>query len=187
MAAGGSSRLGRPKQLLPYKDSTLLRHLTQQAVASDATHVRVLVGAERALLADHLHDLGVTIVENEHWTAGLSASIKAGLDTVPQSADGVILMLCDMPSVTTAHLNALIRTQQERSKGIVASRYQRTPGVPALFVRRYFGDLQNLRGDGGAKVVLLLRAEDVALVDLPGGEIDIDTEEDVTRYLLHPT
>ncbi|MEK6649673.1 MAG: nucleotidyltransferase family protein [Bacteroidota bacterium] len=183
LAAGASARLGRPKQLLPFHGSTLVRYLAEQALASNAHHVRVVVGAHQDIVRDQLSDLIVTVVEHKHWTGGLSTSILAGLATLPSTADGVILMLGDQPRVTADHLNALIEKQHESGKGLVASRYQNSPGVPALFTRRYFPDLMNLRGDTDAKVVLLLRAEDVALVDLPGGEVDIDTDDDWRRLM----
>lgn len=183
LAAGASARLGRPKQLLPFHGSTLVRYLAEQALASNAHHVRVVVGAHQDVVRDQLSDLIVTVVEHKHWSGGLSTSIQAGLATLPEIADSVILMLGDQPRVTADHLTALIEKQHESGKGLVASRYQQTPGVPALFTRRYFRDLLNLRGDAGAKTVLLLRAEDVALVDLPGGEVDIDTEADWRRLM----
>ncbi|HAV24292.1 MAG: hypothetical protein A2X67_06100 [Ignavibacteria bacterium GWA2_55_11] len=186
LAAGASSRLGRPKQLLPFSGTTLVRHLAQQALAADAANVRVIVGAHRELVEDQMRDLGVTVVENVHWSNGLCSSIHTGLNSLPSSADGVIIMLCDMPHVTTLHLNAMINAHKTTAKGIVASRYASTPGVPTLFTRRYFRDIFNLRGDAGAKSVLLLRAEDMVLIDLPGGNVDIDTEEDIRQHLLAP-
>lgn len=181
LAAGASARLGRPKQLLPFRGTTLLRYLTEQAIASDAHHVRVVVGAHQELIRDQVADLIVTVVDHPHWSGGLSTSIHAGLASLPAGVDSVILMLGDQPRVTSEHLNALIARQRATKKGLVASRYQQMPGVPALFTRRYFSDLANLRGDAGAKTVLLLRSNDVAYVDLPGGEIDIDTEDDWRR------
>lgn len=183
LAAGASSRLGRPKQLLPFHGSSLIRYLAEQALASDANHVRVVLGAHHDLVHDQISDLIVTVVEHKHWSGGLSTSIQAGLATIPENVDSVILMVGDQPRVTSDHLNALINAQHETKKGLVASRYKGMPGVPALFTRRYFTDLANLRGDAGAKTVLLLRANDMALVDLPGGEIDVDTEDDWRKLL----
>jgi molybdenum cofactor cytidylyltransferase len=181
LAAGASTRLGRPKQLLPFRGTTLLRHLAEQALASDAHHVRIVIGAHHELIRDQVADLIVTVVEHQHWSGGLSTSIQAGLESLPNDIDSVILMLGDQPRVTSDHLNALIQRQHATKKGLIASRYQQMPGAPALFSRRYFGDLLNLRGDAGAKTVLLLRVDDVAYVDLPGGEFDIDTEDDWKR------
>ncbi|MCU0453620.1 MAG: nucleotidyltransferase family protein [Bacteroidetes bacterium] len=181
LAAGASARLGRPKQLLPYRGSTLLRYLTEQAIASNANHVRVVLGAHPQLIRDQVADLIVTVIDHQHWSGGLSTSIQAGVASLPKDVDSVILMLGDQPRVSSEHLNALIDEQHRTKKGLVASRYHQMPGVPALFSRRHFGDLMNLRGDDGAKTVLLLRADDTAYVDLAGGEIDIDTEEDWRR------
>lgn len=181
LAAGASSRLGRPKQLLPFHGSTLLRFLAEQAIASNANHVRVVVGAHHRLIRDQVADLIVTVIDHQHWSGGLSTSLQSGVASLPKEVDSIIVMLSDQPRVTCDHLNALIDEQHRTKKGLVASRYQQMPGAPALFTRRYFGDLMNLRGDAGAKTVLLLRADDTAYVDLPGGEIDIDTEEDWKR------
>jgi molybdenum cofactor cytidylyltransferase len=181
LAAGASARLGRPKQLLPFRGTTLLRYVAEQAIASNANHVRVVIGAHHEVIRDQVSDLIVTVVDHQHWTGGLSTSIQAGLATVPSDVDSVILMLGDQPRVTSDHLNALIEAQHATKKGLVASRYLRMPGAPALITRKYFGDIANLRGDAGAKTVLLLRGDDTAYVDLPGGEFDIDTEEDWKR------
>ena len=179
MAAGGSSRLGRPKQLLPFRDTTLLQHLTQEAVRSAAAAVHVVVGVARTMVTEHLSGSDVTIVPNDRWSGGLSTSIQAGLRSIPDSTEGIIIMLCDMPHVTSDHLTALIERQGAGRKGIIASRYGDSPGVPALFMRPYFGELRNLQGDMGAKSIVLRHGGDADYVDLPGGEVDIDTKEDV--------
>ncbi len=181
LAAGPSARFGRPKQLLPYHGSTLLRYLAEQAIASNARHVRVVLGAHADVIRDQVSGLIVTVVDHQHWSGGLSTSIQAGLATVPNDVDSVIFMLADQPRVSSDHLNTLIDTQRTRRKGLVATRVKGMPGAPALFTRRYFQDIGNLRGDAGAEVVMLLRVEDTAYVDFPAAGIDVDTEDDWKR------
>lgn len=181
LAAGPSTRLGRPKQLLPFRGSTMLRHLAGEAIASNARQVHVVIGAEQRLVRDQVADLIVSIVEHQHWSGGINTSIQAGLAAVGPDADSVVIMLGDQPHVTSDHLNLLIDTQHSSGRGVIATRIRQLPGTPTLFTRPYFPDLSNLRGDDGIAPVLLLRGGDSALVDLAGGDVDIDTDDDWRR------
>ena len=185
LAAGASTRLGRPKQLVPFCGTTLLRYLIREAAGSHASYVGVVVGAHRTAIEPDVDGLGVTVLYNAEWQEGLSSSIRVGVQSLPEETAAVILMLADMPAVTVRHLNELLRTHIELGKPIVASRYKDRPGAPVLFTRRFFADLRNLTGDAGAQSLIFRHTDDTAYVELPGGDIDIDTEDDVRTH-LHP-
>lgn len=190
LAAGGSSRLGRPKQLLGYRDTTLIGHLADEAVGAGLVPVVVVSGAVD--LADALAGRPVEIVENLRWAEGMGSSIVAGVsavmgaevsgdDFMGPEVDSVIIAACDQPQVTRELFRQLIAAWGDSGKGIVACRYSGTMGIPVLFDHRYFQALLGLAGDEGAKKILLSHGDDLALVPFAEGAVDIDTEGDYAR------
>lgn len=185
LAAGGSQRLGRPKQLLTYRGKTLIQHSISVAQQSHATHIIVLLGDGFDYISKEIPgDRKLRIVHNKNWTEGVGSSIRVGISTllkVDHAVDNAILMVCDQPYISASLLNELIERQQQTGKHIVASKYDETLGTPALFEKRYFKDLSTIAGDQGAKKIILGHAEDCASVPFPMGNIDIDTPEDLKR------
>lgn len=178
LAAGGSKRLGRPKQLLKFGSTSLIRKLADEALASRAGDVIVVVGAEAQLMSTELKDLDLTIVENRNWESGLSSSIKTGLNAVSIESDGALLMLCDQPYVGRYLLDQIVERFQSKKTAVVACEYGQTVGIPALFPRDLFPELMRLRGDVGAKSLILKHKERLEKVSFPKGTIDIDTPDD---------
>ena len=184
LAAGDSSRLGRPKQLLPFGGKTLLAHIVDEALEATLEPVVVVTGAYAAEVGDPLKDRPVAIVHNPRWEEGMASSIVAGLTellSVQPHSRGVIVAVCDQPHLSAKLLGELAEQFEVSGKGLVASLYLNTLGTPVLFGSAYFGVLLHLSGAEGAKKLLKAYPDDVATVDFPGGEIDIDTEEDVNR------
>ncbi|HEV7732058.1 MAG TPA: nucleotidyltransferase family protein [Candidatus Binatia bacterium] len=184
LAAGGSSRMGQPKQLLPYRGTSLLRHAATEAVASRCRPVTVVLGHAAERLAPEIADLPVRTVVNRVWTTGMASSIRTGIETVldvDPGAEAAVLMLCDQPLVSAPLLDALVNTWRSTGRSIVASDYGGGLGVPAIFARCWFDDLRCLRGDVGAKAMLRTHAAHVALVPFPGGAIDVDSPADHAR------
>ena len=131
-----------------------------------------------------LAGLPVSIIEHPNWSNGLGSSIAVGVKhavTITANLDAVILLSCDQPFVNAATLRQLIQLHLENGKTIVASAYAETLGIPALFDRSCFGDLLQLRGDSGAKGIILARRHDVAPFDFPAAAIDIDTTADYEK------
>jgi len=184
LAAGGSSRLGHPKQLLPYQGRTLLRHAAETAFASRCRPVVVVLGAQAARLRAEMAGLEVLIAENPDWEQGMGSSIRAGLGSLEASAPGlagVVLMLCDQPLITAGALDALVQSHLDTNAPLVASEYGGTRGVPAFFSRALFPDLRALKGEQGAKAVLAAHAPEAVALPLPAGIWDVDTESDYER------
>ncbi len=127
----------------------LLRHLAEQALATNHS-VTIVLGASKDVIRPAVADLAVQILQNDGWQEGMSCSIRLAANTI--TTDALLLMVCDQPHVTTAHLNALIEARNDSS--IVASAYADTLGVPALFDRSMFGELAALGGQQGAKAVI---------------------------------
>jgi CTP:molybdopterin cytidylyltransferase MocA len=175
LAAGGSSRLGRPKQLVQVEGRTLVRRAAEACVASLARRTHVVVGAHAEAVAAALAGLDVAIVANPRWSEGVSTSIRAGV-AAAGDADGVVLVLADQPHLRAETLDALVRAIVGPAS-LAASRYAGGRGAPAAFGRDHFAALAALRGDRGAKE--LMAGADVVEVPFPEGAADVDTEEDL--------
>ena len=188
LAAGSSSRLGQPKQLLMRGGETMIECVIRLAAESGATPVLAVLGAHYELIcqAVPLHKPGGAIpVINDRWSRGISTSIHAGLhalEAISPTAAGVMILGCDQPRLTAGHLRALLASFSEQAKpAIVASAYAGTLGVPAIFPREVFAELRALRGDKGARALLLKPRCPLIAVDFPGGEIDIDLPADLAQ------
>ncbi|NOK10675.1 nucleotidyltransferase family protein [Corallococcus exercitus] len=180
LAAGGSSRLGQPKQLLRHEGTSLVRRAARSAL--DASPVVVVVlGARRDDVASELDGLTVRCVDNADWALGQGSSLHAGLRALPPDVDGAVLMLCDQLRVDAAHLRSIISTFERTHAPIVASAYAGTRGVPALFSRALFPELEALPPTDGARGLIARDPSRVVEVPLPGGEEDVDTAEDALR------
>jgi molybdenum cofactor cytidylyltransferase len=181
LAAGLSGRLGSPKQLLPYKNKTLLQYLIDEAKATSAASIIVVFGANAAAIQTVLQTETIHITINDDWNEGMASSIRCGINELQKinpAIDAAILMVCDQPFVTAALLNNLITKHQQTNKLIVTSSYDSTTGPPALFHKSIFPELLQLKGDLGARSIVMKYANEVVTVSFPKGNIDIDTVAD---------
>lgn len=112
------------------------------------------------------------VVMNDAWDEGMGSSVRAGIGELPPNVDGCVIVTCDQPAVTAEHLRALMASGE-----VMASAYTGRRGVPAYFPRTIFEELKKLRGDGGARELL----KDAKALQLAGGELDVDTPEDLKR------
>ncbi|HET6976466.1 MAG TPA: nucleotidyltransferase family protein [Pyrinomonadaceae bacterium] len=182
LAAGGSTRLGSPKQLLPFGGQTLIRRAAATAVASNCDQVVVVIGNQPQEMRRELEGMPVSIVENSDWESGMSTSIRIGLAEVSDN-DATLIMLCDQPFVTAAVLDNLIETYHKTGMPIVASDYGPIRGVPALFAKELYPELSSLAADEGARRIIARHPELVATIAFADGVIDVDTAEDHRRLV----
>lgn len=184
LAAGSSSRLGRPKQLINYQGKTLIQNAIEAAQYSAADDLVVVLGSNSELIQTGIESKEVPVLVHTHWEEGMSSSMQCGLRYLLETSqvEQVILMLCDQPYVTQELLDQLMNGKKSSGNGIVASSYAGTVGVPALFDQDYFPELLVLKGTEGAKKVILNHQADTLLVGFPLGAIDLDTEEDVQKF-----
>jgi CTP:molybdopterin cytidylyltransferase MocA len=169
LAAGASTRLGEPKQLIVIGGETLLERAVRTAREAVCAPVVVVLGADAEWIRERC-DLGDgLVIVNLDWEEGMASSIRIGVAAV-HGADGVVLMTCDQPAVTAGHLRKLTATGE-----ITASAYAGRRGVPAYFPAAASPALMRLTGDAGARELL----RDAATVDLAGGELDVDTAVDL--------
>lgn len=186
LAAGNASRFGTAKQLLPFGEKTLLRHVVDEAVQTGAGRVVVVTGAHAEAVKASLENARIEIVFNKHWSEGQASGIVAGVGHLMTTLPGVqnfLLAVCDQPFVTASLFIQLLEKQKETGKNIVASTYAGTAGTPVLFTRKYVDDLLGLQGDKGAKKIVSAHPDDLATVDFPKGYLDIDTREDYEGFL----
>ena len=184
LAAGGSARFAKPKQLAIFRGETLVRRIVAVANEAECVPIVVVVGREAAQITSELAGLPVSIIEHPNWSKGLGSSIAVGLKhalRIVANLDAAILLTCDQPFVNATTLRQLIQLHLENRTTIVASAYAETLGIPALFGRSCFADLLQLRGDMGAKGVILARRNDVTPFDFPAAAIDIDTAADYEK------
>lgn len=187
LAAGGSRRLGRPKQLLPLAGEPVLRHVLRAALASGLAEVVVVLGHEADAIAAAVGDLGQRTVVNPDWADGQSTSVRAGLAAAGPAADAVLFLLGDQPDVGPTIIDALLAADRADpdQRPIAAAEYGGRIGNPVLFRRSLFPALAALTGDEGAR--RLLRADPAAVLRVPVGDgpppADIDTDADYQTLL----
>ncbi|WP_027386138.1 nucleotidyltransferase family protein [Chryseobacterium gregarium] len=183
LAAGNSSRLGQPKQLLDYQGKTLLGHTVEQALAV-SSKVIVVTGNENSGIEKETGSAGT--IQNEKWQEGMASSIHKGLNEMllayPETQN-ILITVCDQPNINASVFSELIEKRQSSAKGIIASHYSGTLGTPVLFSRSYFSDLFQLNGHEGAKKLLIKYRDDVGQVMFEKGSVDIDTPEDYQKLI----
>lgn len=187
LAAGAASRMQQAKMLLPFAKQTILSHILGEALAIEPDKLCLVTGCYHKEIRESLAEQAVPLVYNEFWQEGMAGSIRLGMATLLQGdpdLDAVILLVSDQPFISRQLLATMSAIGKATDKGIVAATYSGITGTPVLFKSNYFAQLQNLRGDSGAKSILKQYMEDVEVVDFPLGAADIDTPEDYENYCL---
>ena len=185
LAAGASSRLGQPKQLLPFGSQTLLGKMAEVALSARLGPVVAVLGAFYEKTAAALNGLDVEVVKNENWADGMGGSIARGVRHLEHrypETEALIIMLCDQPFVTPELLSQLVETQEKREAMIVASSYGGTIGPPVLFTSLLFGELASLKGKHGAKTIIRQIRDSLSTIPFDKGEMDLDSERDVEEW-----
>lgn len=185
LAAGASRRLGQPKQLLMHGGETLLARVVRLAKDAGAAPILIILGANSQLIRKTVAMTDAILVSNEEWEKGIATSIHAGINALGATAsnvDGALILTCDQPRLTTAHLRTLIdRFCAQDKPTIVASAYAGVLGIPAAFPRMAFANLLALKGDKGARSLLADPPCPLIAVAFTGGEVDIDQPEDLAQ------
>ena len=184
LAAGESSRFGRPKQLVQFRGKSLVRRVVDAAKDANCSAIVVVLGSKREQIERELKETDAIVAENKDWRRGIGSSIRVGVESAVNQApniEAILLLTCDQPSLKTNTIERLIATRKKTKKAIVASSYSETLGVPALFDRSCFQELLALDDETGAKVIILSNRERVAELLFPEGKIDIDTAADYKK------
>jgi len=181
LAAGASTRLGQPKQLLPIGGQPLLQRIINTAIEFNTDEVTLVLGAYSELILEKISTDLVQVVHNKKWKNGMGSSLSIGVKTAlqknPQLA-ALIFLLSDQPFVDTSLLHQLSETFQSTNKAIVATMYNDAPSVPALFSATFFDELLQLNNHQGARQLIRKAGEQLQTIPFPKGQFDIDTMED---------
>ena len=179
LAAGESKRMNGIKQLLPWKNTTLLGNAIEQAIQSKGNAVYVVLGANADRISPTIADYQVQTIENKNWKNGLGNSIACGVDFVTKnqgSYDAILITLADQPLLTADYYNLLIDNFVQNKAKIIASETNNSPSVPAIFDALYFEQLSQLNQDQGAKEILLSAEKEVYVVRTNANLMDVDTQ-----------
>lgn len=186
LAAGASSRMGRPKQLLEFEGETLLTLVAKMAYNSKLSPTVVVLGANEKLIKNSLNIPQLIIVTNENWREGIASSIVKGITFIKEKypeVDGIIIAVGDQPHISVDQFYQLLEAQNTTSLSIAACSYAGVIGTPALFHQSIFPELMNLKGDVGAKKIIENRIKEVVTINFDQGIIDIDTEKEYQDLL----
>ncbi len=189
LAAGGSRRLGRPKQLEPWGPTTLLGHVLDRVRQFPVDEVWVVIGASAELVLERVDLDGMGVVENPEWEEGIASSLRVGLDALTRlsKADAVLLVIGDQPEVDPAVVERLVEEYRRHRPQVVVPKYRYTWGNPVLVDRSLWPRLMSLEGDEGARKLFQAHPEwvrEVWFETLPPR--DVDTAADVEELRPRP-
>ena len=186
LAAGRSSRMGAPKQLLEIEGKTLLRRTTEMVLASDigAGRTSVVVGSHGDQCWRQVEDLPCHRISNHNWEDGLSTSVKESLLfwQAFKETHAALFVPCDLPFLSTQHINALLKAYQESGAPLVVSRFAEVLGSPGVFGQELWDEMLRLEGDEGARKIIRRHQDEAIAVEFEGGQFDLDTPQDVEAF-----
>jgi CTP:molybdopterin cytidylyltransferase MocA/xanthine/CO dehydrogenase XdhC/CoxF family maturation factor len=185
LAAGRSTRMGTNKLALPFKGKPLVRHAADAALAAGLDPVIVVTGHECETVRQALAGMPVHFVHNARYADGLSTSLQAGIRTVPSDRDGALVLLGDMPAITSQLIKRLVSAfEPAEGRAICVATADGARGHPVLWDRRFFSEMETLTGDAGAKGLMATHAE--LICEIPSGSdaplVDIDTPDALERH-----
>ena len=179
LAAGASRRFGSPKQLVRIDGRPMLHTVVSHAASLAGHAVSVVLGSGANELAPLLRHTPATVVVNRNWEEGMGSSLRTAMTRLPGAPAAVLVMLADQIAVSVDDLKRLVAAWRRNPEAIASATYGGTIGVPAVFPRRCFGALSELRGDQGARLLLKREWDTLARVPMPNAAIDIDVPEDL--------
>jgi molybdenum cofactor cytidylyltransferase len=179
LAAGASSRLGQPKQLVKLGGRPALHIVVSNAVSLAGNAVTVVLGAHARELTHLLAHSPASVIVNRHWEEGMASSLRFGMASLPPACEAVLVLLGDQVAVTADDLKRLASAWRGEPSFVAASVYDQQVGVPAIFPRLCFSELAELRGDRGARTILERNAYRLVRVPMSNAAVDLDTPEDL--------
>jgi molybdenum cofactor cytidylyltransferase len=180
LAAGESRRMGRPKLLLPWENSTVIAHVVSRYLTAHLSELLVVVGAEGENIRRALSSKPVLVVENPDFREGMGSSLRRGVEAAAADSEGYLIGLGDQPFITSEIIDQLITSFLKLRPGIAVCSHQGKFGHPVIFGRKFRRDLCALRGDVGGRKIISEHPVEVACIEVGSGAIflDIDTPAD---------
>jgi molybdenum cofactor cytidylyltransferase len=186
LAAGESKRMGRPKQMLAWQGKTLLRHVLESLINSDADEIILVLGHEAEAIRKSLPEFQIKIVTNPDYKEGMASSLRQGLLAMDPKSEAFLVLLADQPGIGPEIINHMIREfrQANPKRGIVRPVYHGLRGHPVLIGAQYLQEARQLQGDVGARQILIDHPEDILEIDVDQDAVlkDIDTPEEYRKY-----
>jgi len=188
LAAGESNRMGQPKQLMPFGQSTILERTIDNLLNSAASETIVVLGYREEDIRKTIAGKPVKIAINPDYQQGMSTSIIAGLKQVDKRAPAVLIALGDQPFVDSQTINSLVEAFIANNRGIIIPVYQGRGGNPVIFAIKYKGELLNLKGDVGGREIIKRHPDDAleVAVNCEGVLLDIDNMQNYTSITFNP-
>ena len=183
LAAGDSTRLGEPKQLMEWGGAPLVAHAIRTAMAAGLSPIVVVLGHAADTVSSAVRNMPVHLSMNWRWRAGMSTSVQTGLAALPPTVEAAVFLLCDQPLVTSEHLRLMVDRFRESSARIVYSSHKGQRSSPTLFDKSLFEELASVTGDQGGRALIQQYQKDAIAVEMadPGMAADIDTVDDYNR------
>jgi molybdenum cofactor cytidylyltransferase len=183
LAAGGSSRMGRPKQLLRVEGEALVTRMARRLIGLEPASVMVVTGSASQAVNDQLSGLPIQIVHNPRWEEGMASSLATGVKNLPAEIEGVLIMLCDQWQVGLADLQQLVQAWNADISQIAAACWhdegRQVIGPPAIFPRDLFEELTTLKGDRGARAVIEKHRDRASFLAMKNARFDLDEPTDL--------
>lgn len=186
LAAGASTRMGFPKQLLEVEQETLIHRISRIALSLAVGPVVVVLGANSTAVASAITDLPLRVVQNPQWETGMGSTLVAGLNKLIEefpNLHAVLTLLVDQPYISQDLLSRMLDQYLQQESLLMVAKYENTLGVPAIFSAPLFPELLQLQGQKGAKSLIRQYQKEAQLFPFPKGAIDLDTPEDWERFL----
>jgi molybdenum cofactor cytidylyltransferase len=188
LAAGGSTRMGSPKQLLEIEGKSLIRRTCELALDLNPSIIAAVLGNAFFAISQEIKGLPIMLVENANWEQGMASSLRTGIKALSKSTanfDAVLMLLCDQPLVNQDYLDRLVRTYRSEALPAAASAYNNILGVPVIFDWEVLRQFASEDGDHGARFLLkdLVKKNQVTSLDFPEGAIDLDTPEAYQAFI----
>lgn len=190
LAAGASTRMGSPKQLLDLHGDSVLRHIAKEALKAECGPILLVLGAYADEIKNHVKDLSIEIVMNANWPEGMGSSIRTGIEALQTghpACTSALIMATDQPDVSSDLITRILKQHQDTAKPIVACRYGDGFGPPVLFQSHFFPGLLALKGDTGAKALVKQHIQEVTWTDFEQGIYDLDTKTDYEQFIKRRT
>lgn len=184
LAAGGSRRLGQPKQLLYIMGEPLLRRIVRIAADAQPDHLIVVLGSSAYDCVPVIKHCGADIVVNPFWESGLAGSIRLGVERAEEEgADAILLLLADQPWLNAEVIQQFFNRMNGEPDMVIAASYEGILGAPMMFGSAWFAKLKTLEGDQGAKNIVAREGNRVQVVEWSDGAVDVDTPEDLAGLM----
>lgn len=183
LAAGESKRMGQPKLLLPYGESTVIESVLKAANGSRLNDTLVVCPPQGARILELVERFSFQVVINPRPEKGMLSSVVVGLNRIPQEAEAMVVILGDQPAISSSLIDLLIIGYRVKGSGIIVPVYKQKRGHPVLFDLKYREEISRLNPEIGLRALLRMYPDDVLEIPVnePAAVLDVDTPEDYLR------